>query len=132
MLSLSGPNVLLFLQLLIALIIRSAVNVCAISIVFLLVSLATNRVLLDEVCLASFEVLNCWLNLSANCLDDESEISLKVIASFSTLRLCTQMPFWMSLFSLCSSGKVGSLLRRLSRLVITESVASSRVQCCFE
>ena len=28
-------------------------------------------------------VLNCWLNLVASCLDDENEIPLKVIASFS-------------------------------------------------
>ena len=39
--------------------------------------------LLEEVCLPSFEVLNCWLNLVASCLDDENEIPLKVMASFS-------------------------------------------------
>ena len=77
MLSLSGPKALLFLQLLIAFIPRSAVNV------FLLVSLVTTRVSLEEVCLPSFEVLICWLNLVASCLDDENEIPLKVIASFS-------------------------------------------------
>ena len=82
MLSLSGPNALLLLQLLIALITRSAVNVCAISIGFLLVSLVTNRVWLDEVCLLSFKVLN----LVASCLDDENEIPLKVIALFSAIR----------------------------------------------
>ena len=65
MLSLSGPNAFLFLQLLISLITRSAVNVCAISIGFLLVSLVTNWVSLEEVCLPSFEVLNCWLKLAA-------------------------------------------------------------------
>ena len=84
-LSLFGPNALLFLHLLIALITRSAVNVCAIPISFLLVSLVTNRVLLEEVCLPSFEVLNCWLNLAASCLDDVNEIPLKVIASFSVV-----------------------------------------------
>ena len=81
MLSLSGPNALLFLQLLIALVTMSAVKVFDISIGFLLVSLVTNRVSL-EVC-PSFEVLNCLLNLAASCLDDENEIPLKEIASFS-------------------------------------------------
>ena len=86
MLSLSGPKALLFLQLLIAFITRSAVNVRAISNGFLLVSLVTTRVSLEEVCLPSFEVLNCWLNLVASCMDDENEIQLKVIASFSASR----------------------------------------------
>ena len=153
MLSLSGPKTLLSLQLLIALITRSAVNVRAISNGFLLVSLVTTWVSLEEVCLPSLEVLNCWLNLLASCLDDENEIPLKVIASFSAsrfslpsiplivlhslvrsvfwsmvstksihfFRLCTQIRFWMSLFNLGSSGEVGSLLRRSSRLFITSS-----------
>ena len=82
MLSLSGPNALLFLQLLIALVTMSAVNVSVIYIGFLLVSLVTNRVSLEKECLPSFEVLN----LAASCLDDEDEIPLKVIASFSTVR----------------------------------------------
>ena len=73
MLSLSGPKALLFLQLLIAFITRS-------------VSLVTTLVSLEEVCLPSFEVLNCWLNLVPSCLDDENEIPLKVIASFSASR----------------------------------------------
>ena len=93
MLSLSGPNALLFLQLLIALLTRSVVNVCAISKDFLFVSLVTNRVSLKEVCLPSFDVLNCWLNLVASCLDDENEIPLKVIASFSQQNL--------SIFAFC-------------------------------
>ena len=76
----------LFLQLLIALLTRSVVNVCAISKDFLFVSLVTNRVSLEEVCLPSFDVMNCWLNLVASCLDDENEIPLKVIASFSASR----------------------------------------------
>ena len=50
MLSLPGTNPSLFLQLLIALITRSAWNVGAISIGFLLVSLVTNRFSLEEVC----------------------------------------------------------------------------------
>ena len=86
MLSLSGPKALLFLQLLIVFISRSVVNVHTISNGFLLVSLVTTLVSLEEVCLPSFEVLNCWLNLVASCLDDENEIPLKVIASFSASR----------------------------------------------
>ena len=69
-------NTLLFLQLLIAVITRSPVNVCLISIVFFLLPLVTIRVSLEEVCLPSFEVLNCWLNLVACCLDDENELPL--------------------------------------------------------
>ena len=165
MLSLSGPNALLFLQLLIALVTMSAVKVSAISIGFLLVFLVTNRVSLEEECLPSFEVLNCLLNLAASCVDDENEIPLKEIASFSTVRfalpsiplivlhslvisvlwsmfstkslhfcrLCSQIHFWMSLFSLGSSGEVRSLLRRSSRIqylcwyrFLVESVSSSR------
>ena len=79
MMSLSGTNALLFLQLLIDLLTRTVVNVCAISKDFLFVSLVTNRVSLEEVCLPSFDMLN----LVAICLDDENEISLNVIASFS-------------------------------------------------
>ena len=61
-------------------------DACAISKDFLFVSLVTNQVSLEEVCLPRFDVLNCWLNLVASCLDDENEISLKVIASFSDSR----------------------------------------------
>ena len=91
-------------------------------------------------------MLNCLLNLVASCLDDdENEIPLKVIASFSAVcfafflvvlfwsmfsikslrfvSLCSQsqMHFWMFLFS---SDEVGSLLQRLSRLVITSSISA--------
>ena len=79
MLSLWGPNALLFLQLLIAHVTMSAVKVSAISIGFLLASLVSNRVSLEEECLPSFEVLNCLLGLAASCLDDENEIPLKEI-----------------------------------------------------
>ena len=51
-----------------------------------MVSFVTTRVSLEEVCLPSFEVLNRWLNLVARCLDDENEIPLKAIASFSASR----------------------------------------------
>ena len=54
MLSLEEPNALPFLQLLIALITRSAVNICVIYNGFSLVSRVTNRVSLEEVCLPSF------------------------------------------------------------------------------
>ena len=160
MLSLSGKKALLFLQLSIASITRSAVNVRAISNGFFLLSLVTTRVSLEEVCLPSFEVLNCWLNLVSSCLDDENEIPLKVIASFSAsrfalpsillivlhslvrsvfwsmvstkslhfYRLCTQIRFQMALFNLGSSGEVGSLLRRSSRLFITFSIPAG---ICF-
>ena len=86
MLSLSEPKALLFLQLLIALLTRSVVNVCAISKDFLFVSLVINRVSLEEVCLPTFDVLNCWLTLATSCLDDENELPLKVIATFSASR----------------------------------------------
>ena len=86
MLSLSGPKALLFLQLLIAFITRSVVYVLTMSNCFLLVSIVTTLVSPEEVCLPSFEVLNCWLNLVASGLDYENEIPLKVIASFSALR----------------------------------------------
>ena len=59
MLSFSRPNALLSLQLLIALITRPVVNACAIFKDFLFVSLVTNRVLTEEVCLPSFDMLNC-------------------------------------------------------------------------
>ena len=81
--SLSGPEALLFLQLLIALLTRSVVNVYAISEDFLF---STTRVSLEEVCFPSFDVLNCWLNVAEICLDDENELLLKVIASFSASR----------------------------------------------
>ena len=61
---------LLFLQLLIALVTMSAVNISVISIGFLLVSLVTNRVSLEEDCLPSFEVLD----LAASYLEDENVI----------------------------------------------------------
>ena len=68
---------------LIAFITRSAVNVRAISNCFLLVSLVTNRVCLEEVWLPSFEVLYCWLNL----------VAMKVIASISASRFAlTSIP----------------------------------------
>ena len=91
MLSLSAPNALLFLQLLIVLRTRSVVDVCAISKDFLLVSLVTNRVSLEEVCLPSVDVLNCWLNLAVSCFDDENELPLNVNDSLSASRFSLEM-----------------------------------------
>ena len=132
-------------------------NVRVISNGFLLVpSSLLGSLSLEEVYLPSFEVLNYWLKLVASCLDDENEILLKVIASFSALRfalpsfplivlhslvrsvfwsmvstkslhfcrLCTHIRFWISLFNPVSSGEVGSLLRRSSRLFITSSISA--------
>ena len=53
---------------------------------FPLIYHVTNRVSLEEVCLPSFVVLNCWLNLVASYLDDKNENPLQVIASFSAVR----------------------------------------------
>ena len=103
MLSLSGPNALLFLQFLISLLTRSVVNVCAISKDFLFFSLVTNRVTPEEVCLPSFDVLNCWLNLTASCLEDEYELPLKVISSFSASRFALPSIPLMFLHSLVTS-----------------------------
>ena len=79
------------------------VNVCAISKDFLFDSLVTNRVSHEEVCLPSFDVLNCWLNLVASCLDDENEILLKVIASFSASRFALPLIPLIVLHSLVTS-----------------------------
>ena len=92
-----------FQQLLIALLTRSVVNVCAISNNSLFVSLVTNRVSLEEVCLPSFDVLNCWLNLAAICFGDERELPLKVIASFSASRFALLSIPLMVLHSLVTS-----------------------------
>ena len=64
------------------------VNIGAISKDFLFVSLVTNWVSLEEVCLPSFDVLN----LVASCLDDENEIPLNVIALFSAINSFNSSP----------------------------------------
>ena len=96
------PKALLFLQLLIALLTRSVVDVFAISKDFLVGSLVTNQVSLEEVCLPSFDVLNCWLNLGDICLD-ENELPLKVIASFTASRFALPSIPLMVLHSLVTS-----------------------------
>ena len=101
--SLSGPKALLFLQLLIML-TRSLVNVCAISTDFLFVSLVNNLVSLKEVCLPSFDVLNCCLNMAEICLDDENKLPLNVIALFSASRFALPSIPLMVLHSLVKSG----------------------------
>ena len=61
MLSLSGPISRVLLQLLIPLVTWSVVVVTAEVNDFRLISLNTNRVSREEVCLPSFEVVNCRL-----------------------------------------------------------------------
>ena len=119
--------------------------------------------------LPSFKVLNYLLNLSASCLDDENEIQLKVIASLSAVRfalpsiplivlhslvifnkishffrLCAEIRFWMSLYSLGSSNEMGSFFAEVVSSghhiqylccyrFLVDSVPSSMdvVRCCF-
>ena len=59
MLSLSGPKALVLLQLFIPLVTWYVVNVTAAVNNFRLVSLDTNQVSREEVCLPSFEVVDC-------------------------------------------------------------------------
>ena len=61
MLSLSGPMARVLLQLLIPLVTWSVVNVTDEVKYFRLICLDTNRVSQEEVCLPSFEVVNCRL-----------------------------------------------------------------------
>ena len=103
MLSLPGPKALLFLQAWIALITRSTENVCAISKNLLFVTLVNFRVSPEEVCLLSLDVLNCWLNLVATCLDNKNELPFKVIASFSASRCALPSSPLMVLLSIMTS-----------------------------
>ena len=61
MLSLSGPKARVLLQLLIPLVTWSIVNITAEVKYFRLISLDTNRVSREEVCLPRFELVNCRL-----------------------------------------------------------------------
>ena len=61
MLSLTGPKALVLLQLLIPLVTWSVVNITAEANGIHLISLDINQVSLEEVCLFSFEVVNCRL-----------------------------------------------------------------------
>ena len=66
--SLSGRKVRVLLQLLIPVVNWSIVNVTAEVNDFRLISLNTNRVSRKEVCLPSFEVVNCRLNIWRSAL----------------------------------------------------------------
>ena len=96
--------------------------------VSLLVSLVTTLVSLEEVCLPSYEVLNCWLNLVASCLDDENEIPLKVIASFSASRFALPS---IPLIVLHSLGQVCLLVHgfnKVSPFLHTDTVLDGFIQ----
>ena len=71
MLSLSGPKARVLLQLLIHLVTWSVVNVTAEVNNFRLISLDTNRVSREEVCLPRFEVVNCRLTYLAICFGED-------------------------------------------------------------
>ena len=117
MLSLSWPKALLFLQLLIDLLTRSVVKVCAISKDFLFLFLVTNRVSLEEVYLLSFGVLNSWLNLAEIYLAYENELPLKVIVSFSASRFALPLIHLMVFHSLVTSiflSKVSTIFHLIS------------------
>ena len=90
------PKALLFLQLLIAFITRSVVNVRIISNG----SLVTTLVSLEEVCLPSFELL--------------VELGMVSTKSLHYCRVCTHIRFWMALFNLGRLGEVGSLMEVIS------------------
>ena len=120
MLSLSGPNALLFLQLLIVLVTMSAVGTMSSCVD------DENKILLKKI--ASFSAVYFALP-SIPLIVLHSLVIFVLWSMFSTkslhfCRLCSQMHFWMSLFSLGSSGEVQSLLRRSSRLVITSSISA--------
>ena len=72
MLSLSGPKAFVLLQLLMALVTRSVVNVTVVSLGFRRTSLDTNRVSREELCLPSFEVVNCSLKRLAICFGEDT------------------------------------------------------------
>ena len=67
LLSLSGSKAQVLLHLLIPLVTWSVVNVTAKVNNFRLISLDTNRVSREKVCLPSFEVVNCRLKYLATC-----------------------------------------------------------------
>ena len=59
--SLSGPEALVLLQLLIPLVTWAVVNVAADINDFCFISLDTSRVSREEMCLTSFDMVNCLL-----------------------------------------------------------------------
>ena len=70
-LSLPCPNALVLLQLRIPLVTWSVLNVTADND-FRLISLDTNRVSREEVCLPSFDVVNWLLKPLAICFEDDT------------------------------------------------------------
>ena len=72
MLSLSGPKARVLLQLLITLVTWSVVNVTAAVNDFRLISLDTNRVSREEVCLPSFEGVKCRFKYLALCFGEDT------------------------------------------------------------
>ena len=108
----------------------SAVKVSAISIGFLLVSLVTNRVSLE--CLPSIEVLNCLLNLAVSCLDDENEIPLRVIASFSAVRFCSAVNSFDSsplLGNICLMVHVLNKISQFWSFMVTDAFLDVFIKC---
>ena len=89
-LSLSGPKAFELLQILMARVTRSVVNITAVSLGFRRTSLDTNRVSREELCLPSFDVVNCSLNWLAICFGEDTWEPLKVMASFSAV--CFDLP----------------------------------------
>ena len=86
----SPQGLTVFYSSLIAFITRSEVNDCAISNDFLLASIVTTRVSLEEVCPAQFRSIELLVDLVASCLDGD-EIPLKVIATFSASRFAARI-----------------------------------------
>ena len=70
--SLSGPKALVLLQLIIPLITLSVVNFTADINDFRFISLDTIRVSREEVCLQSFDVVNCLLKWLAICFGEDT------------------------------------------------------------
>ena len=94
MLSLSGPKAFVLLQLIMARVARSVVNVIVVSLGFRRTSLNTNWVSREELCLPSFDVVNCSLNRLAICFTEDTCEPLKVIISFSAVCLICRPVSW--------------------------------------
>ena len=72
MMSLSSPKARVLLQLLIPLVTWSVINVTAEINKFRLITLDTNRVSQEKVCLPIFEVVNCRLKSLAICFGEDT------------------------------------------------------------
>ena len=76
-------------------------------------------------------MLNLWLNLASSCLDDENELPLKVIASFSASRFALQSIPLMVLHSLVTSdfrSKVSTKSRICLPFVCVDAVLDVIIQ----